>query len=79
VRQWSHAPLLWFLLHEKQQNTASQNRTIFDFSESYQYNIFFLHNHITKQALFNEYQSVIGFPRLKKKDIIIGLAALPCP
>jgi len=41
---------------------------------------FFLHNHITKkQALFNEYQSVIGFPRLKKKDIIIGLAALPCP
>jgi hypothetical protein len=40
---------------------------------------FFLHNHITKQSLFNEYQSVIGFPKLKKKDIIIGLAALPCP
>jgi hypothetical protein len=40
---------------------------------------FFLHNYITKQAVFNEYQSVIGFPRLKKKDIIIGLAALPCP
>jgi hypothetical protein len=40
---------------------------------------FFLHNHVTKQAVFNEYQSVIGFPRLKKKDIIIGLAALPCP